>query len=84
MGIRSEDLKFTKKPEASNLVAEVSVIEPLGNETHLYLDTKEAQLIARSQPENEFQVGDKVNFTPGVDKMQFFDIETERSLFYTE
>jgi multiple sugar transport system ATP-binding protein len=83
MGVRSEDLKFTKKPEASNLKAEVSVIEPLGNETHLYIDTKENQLIARSSPENEFQVGDEVNFTPNVEKMQFFDIETERSLFYT-
>ena len=84
MGVRSEDLKFTKKPEANNLSAQVSVIEPLGNETHLYLDTKETQLIARSEPENEFKVGDEVNFTPNVDKMQFFDIETERSLFYTE
>jgi multiple sugar transport system ATP-binding protein len=84
MGVRSEDLKFTKKPEASNLSAQVSVIEPLGNETHLYLDTKESQLIARSEPENEFKVGDEVNFTPNVDKMQFFDVETERSLFYTE
>jgi multiple sugar transport system ATP-binding protein len=84
MGVRSEDLKFTKKPEASNLSAQVSVIEPLGNETHLYLDTKESQLIARSEPENEFKVGDEVNFTPNVDKMQFFDVETERSLFYAE
>ena len=84
MGVRPEDLTFTKKPEANNLKASISVIEPLGNETHLYIDTKEHQYIARSLPENEFQVGDEVNFTPNVDKVQFFDVETERSLFYSE
>jgi len=84
MGIRPEDLKITKKPEENNLKATVSVIEPLGNETHLYVDTKENQYIARSQPEIDFKVGDEINFTPNIDKVQFFDIETERSLFYTE
>ena len=82
MGVRSEDLTFTKKPEASNLKATVTVVEPLGNETHLYLDTKDNQFIARALPVNEYKVGDEVNFTPDVDMMQFFDIETERSLFY--
>jgi multiple sugar transport system ATP-binding protein len=82
LGVRSEDLTFTKKPEPSNLKATVTVVEPLGNETHLYLDTKDNQFIARALPINEFNVGDEVNFTPDVDMMQFFDIETERSLFY--
>jgi len=84
LGVRPEDLKFTKKPEVNNLKATVSVIEPLGNETHLYIDTKENQYIARSHPENDFQVGNEVNFTPNIDKIQFFDIETERSLFHSD
>ncbi|MCK5249851.1 MAG: ABC transporter ATP-binding protein, partial [Spirochaetaceae bacterium] len=84
MGVRPEDLIFTKKPETNNLRASISVIEPLGNETHLYIDTKEHQYIVRTTPENEFKVGDEVNFTPDMDKVQFFDYETERSLFYTE
>ena len=84
LGVRPEDLEFTKKPTENNLKATVSVVEPLGNETHLYIDTKENQFIARAKPENEFQVGDEVNFTPNVEKVQFFDMETERSLFYTE
>ena len=84
LGVRSEDLNFTTIPEPDNLRATVSVIEPLGNETHLYIDTKENQYIARSLPENEFRVSDEVNFTPNVEKVQFFDMETERSLFYTD
>jgi len=84
LGVRPEDLKFTKKPEVNNLKASITVIEPLGNETHLYIDTKENQFIARSLPENDYHVGDEVNFTPNMEKVQFFDFETERSLFYTE
>ncbi|MCK5735058.1 MAG: TOBE domain-containing protein, partial [Spirochaetaceae bacterium] len=84
MGIRPEDLIFTKKPSTINLKASISVIEPLGNETHLYIDTKEHQFIVRAPSENEYNVGDEVNFTPNLDKMQFFDYETERSLFYTD
>lgn len=84
LGIRSEDLIFAEKPKSDNLQASISVIEPLGNETHLYIETKENQYIARSLPEYQYNVGDTVNFTPNPDKVQFFDIETERSLFYTE
>ncbi len=84
LGVRSEDLNFTTQPTENNLRAAVSVIEPLGNETHLYIETKENQYIARALPENEFRVGGEVNFTPNVDKMQIFDMETEASLFYTE
>lgn len=84
LGVRSEDLTYTTSPTENNLRASVSVIEPLGNETHLYIETKVNQYIARALPENEFAVGDEVNFTPNVDKVQIFDIETERSLFYTE
>ncbi len=84
LGVRPEDLTFTKKPVANNLQASITVIEPLGNETHLYIDTKENQFIARSLPENDYHVGDEVNFTPTIEKVQFFDYETERSLFYSE
>ncbi|MCD6343521.1 MAG: sn-glycerol-3-phosphate ABC transporter ATP-binding protein UgpC [Spirochaetaceae bacterium] len=84
IGVRPEDLIFTKKPEVNNLKASITVIEPLGNETHLYIDTKENQFIARSLPKNDYHVGDEVNFTPTMEKVQFFDFETERSLFYSE
>ena len=84
LGVRPEDLTYTKKPKENNLKASITVVEPLGNETHLYLDTKVSQFIARSLPVNDYTVGDVVNFTPTLEKVQFFDYETERSLFYSE
>lgn len=82
LGVRPEDLEYTDKPGKNNLSASITVVEPLGNETHLYLDTKMYQYIARSKPEHTFNVGDNVNFTPNVERVSFFDPETEHSLFY--
>ncbi len=83
MGIRPEDLEFTAKPEAgNNLKAVVEVIEPLGAETHLFLNTKDHSIVARTSPENIFKVGDEVNFTPNLEKIHFFDLETEKNIFW--
>jgi len=84
MGIRPEDLEFTTKPEAgNNLKATVEVIEPLGAETHLFVNTKDHSVIARTAPDNIFKVGDEVNFTPNLDKIHFFDLETETSILFS-
>ena len=85
VGVRPEDLEFTGKSDSKNrLTAIVNVVEPLGNETHLYMDTKSHHYIARCKPDNKFSVGEKVNFIPNVNKIQFFDTKTERSIFYRE
>ncbi len=81
MGIRPEDLEYTTKPEAgNNLKANVEVIEPLGAETHLYLNTKDHSIIAMTGPNNLFKGGDEVNFTPDLERMHFFDLETEKRI----
>jgi len=83
MGIRPEDLEFTTKPETgNNLKATVEVIEPLGAETHLFVNTKDHSVIARTAPDNIFKVGDEVNFTPNLEKIHFFDLETESSILF--
>lgn len=83
LGVRPEDLEFTTKPEAgNNLNATIEVIEPLGAETHLFVNTKDHSLVARTAPDNIFKVGDEVNFTPNVEKLHFFDLETETSILF--
>jgi multiple sugar transport system ATP-binding protein len=83
MGIRPEDLEFTTKPLAgNNLKAKIEVIEPLGAETHLFINTSDHSVIARTAPDNIFKVGDEVNFTPNLEKIHFFDLETEISILF--
>ena len=80
-GIRPEDMQYTKEAAASNnMQMKVSIIEPLGAETHLYLATKNQQVIARTEPDNTFRIGDTANFIPNMEKGKFFDKETELNI----
>jgi multiple sugar transport system ATP-binding protein len=80
-GIRPEDMTYLKTPAAkSNMQMKVTIKEPLGAETHLYLSTKTQQVIVRTSPDIVFQIGDTVNFEPQMDKAKFFDKETELTL----
>jgi multiple sugar transport system ATP-binding protein len=80
-GIRPEDLDYNQNPDASNNISvKVTVVEPLGADTHLWLTTKSQSLVARTAPHHEFKVGETVNFVPEMEKARFFDKETELSI----
>jgi len=84
VGVRPEDLDFTTTPETNNMVSKVVVIEPLGAETQLHVSTGSHTFTTKNEPTIDVRVGDEVNFTPKMEKLHFFDLETERSLFYKE
>jgi len=77
-GIRPEDLVYQESPQkTNNIKTRVEVVEPLGAEIHLYVRTQNHELIARVAPRYEFKVGAEANFKPDLEKLHFFDIETE-------
>jgi len=77
-GIRPEDLEYSdKEVRGTTIPAKVSVIEPLGAEIHLYVNTGNHQFIARTGPELDLGVDKQVNFIPNFSKACFFDMETE-------
>ena len=80
-GIRPEDLHYTEKPGAeNNMPMKVTVVEPLGADIHLWLATPTHALVARTEPQYLFNVGDVANFTPRMEKARYFDKETELSI----
>ncbi|HPY52477.1 MAG TPA: sn-glycerol-3-phosphate ABC transporter ATP-binding protein UgpC [Treponemataceae bacterium] len=80
-GFRPEDLTYVKTPApVNNMQMKISVIEPLGAETHLHLQTKTQQIIAVVEPDNKYQIGDTANFTPLLEKGKFFDKDTELNI----
>jgi multiple sugar transport system ATP-binding protein len=80
-GVRPEDLHYHEQPaKVNNIAATVNVIEPLGAEIHVYLATKNSEMIARVGPTVEMSVGDTVHLTPNMEKVHFFDIETEAAV----
>jgi multiple sugar transport system ATP-binding protein len=83
-GIRPEDMNYVEKPAAeNNIPLKVTVVEPLGADTTLWLVTTGSaaqQLVARTEPHYDFKVADTVNFVPRLEKARYFDKETELSI----
>lgn len=81
MGIRPEDFVYDPKgtPELS-FEASVEVIEPLGSHTDIFVQTEKHQIVAIVPPHIDFSVGDKVRLVPNLDKVNFFDNETENTI----
>ena len=78
-GIRPEDLIFQADGNGP-IKTKVTVVEPLGAEIHLYVDTTQHSMIARVNPQFDLHVGDVATFTPTMEKVIFFDMETEKAL----
>jgi len=80
-GIRPEDLSYTPNPaKENNIPTKITVVEPLGADIHLWLTTNTQPLVARTEPQYDFKVGEAANFIPRLDKARYFDRETELSI----
>ena len=84
-GVRPEDLNFQEAGQTGKAIkTSVTVIEPLGAEIHLYVDTGKHSMIARVPPSHDFHVGDDAFFEADMSKVIFFDMETEKALVGSE
>jgi multiple sugar transport system ATP-binding protein len=80
-GIRPEDIYYSEEGKIDNsFQTKVEVVEPLGSEIHLHLSTEKHRMIAKVAPKYDFRVGEEMHFTPDMEKIVFFDPETEASL----
>ena len=80
-GIRPEDMKYDMDAaEGTYIKSKVQVVEPLGAEIHVYIDTGSHVLIARTSPTIHFNVDDDAKFVPDWSRVAFFDVESEQAL----
>ncbi|MDR2659521.1 MAG: sn-glycerol-3-phosphate ABC transporter ATP-binding protein UgpC [Spirochaetaceae bacterium] len=80
-GIRPEDLTFSEDSGAPNGISlKITVVEPLGADTTLWLSTKTQGMVARTDPSLTFKIGDEVCFIPRMEKARYFDRETELTI----
>ena len=81
MGVRAEDLNYdAKAPEDTSINTKVEVIETLGSHTEVYVRTKKHQLVARVGANVDFSVGADCRLVPNLDKLVFFNAETEETV----
>ncbi len=81
LGIRPEDMKYDMNAkEGTYINGTVDVVEPLGAEIHIYVNTGSHQIVARLAPDVTIKVGDNVKLLLPLEKTVLFDIETEQAL----
>jgi multiple sugar transport system ATP-binding protein len=83
-GVRPEAIRDTltvANPEPGRTAdVKVEVSEPMGSETLLYLDTGATSFIARVNPTDRFETGQKVQVTFDLAHAHIFDAVTELAL----
>ncbi|AEC01499.1 ABC transporter ATP-binding protein [Parasphaerochaeta coccoides] len=80
-GIRPEDVTFSHKAEDGVTInGQVSVVEPLGSETHVYVATSRNQVIGKIEPSVKIAVDEPISLIPNLAKAKFFDLETEEAI----
>ncbi len=77
-GIRPESLEFVEEaiPDVT-INAKVTIIEPLGAETHIYVNTEEHQMIGRIEPTITLHIDQDIFLKPNLEHVSFFDMDTE-------
>ena len=77
-GIRPEDVEFSHAvQEGKTINGNVSVVEPLGSETQVYVTTDNANIVGKIDPSVIPTVGEPVSLLVNMAKARFFDIDTE-------
>jgi multiple sugar transport system ATP-binding protein len=79
-GIRPEDLSYREQGGDNAIPAEITNVEPLGADIHLVLMAGGQPLVARTEPNYRFKVGDTAYLAPNMEKAQYFDRETEKTI----
>jgi multiple sugar transport system ATP-binding protein len=75
IGIRPQGISPTFEGDA-RISAQVTVIEPMGNETFFYFDVGGLQIVARSDSGSDARVGDELSFGIDMDAVHLFDAAT--------
>ena len=82
-GVRPEDIgteEAEKTPNMSRVKAKIEVVEPMGSESYVYLNTGENSFIARVDPHKKLRVGELESLAVLLPKAHFFDGETEKTI----
>ena len=80
-GVRPEDILYNESAAAENNMS-VKVVnkEPLGAETNVFFNVQGTKVVAKCEPTVNPQLGAVINFSPRMENVKFFDINTELNI----
>ncbi|MFA4982561.1 MAG: sn-glycerol-3-phosphate ABC transporter ATP-binding protein UgpC [Candidatus Omnitrophota bacterium] len=83
-GIRPEDiydkLFVTDAPTENTIKATCEVIEPMGSEAYLYLNTGKSSLVAKVGGHNKPAINQDIDLVFDMSKIHFFDKDTDKTI----
>jgi multiple sugar transport system ATP-binding protein len=82
VGIRPQELCVLKDSESADLVLDgkVAVIEPLGSETFVHVETDDKLVLASASAKTPPKVGDTVRIGAPATALRLFDAATEKAI----
>ena len=81
MGLRPEDIGSTRAEGSGvTLRAKVNVVEPMGSESYIYLQSGATNFISRADAHKRFAVGEEAQLPVYLEKTRFFDQSTEKRI----
>ncbi len=84
MGIRPEDLYdkvyYQGDGKGRTIPTVVEVVEPMGAEKYLYLNSGDHSMVVRVLPDNQAYVSQKIDVVFQLEKARFFDAETDATI----
>ena len=85
IGIRAEDIVPTDKAITSNtenwsFEKIIDLAEPLGTETQLFFKLNNKEIISRMYNPRPVNIGENINFQIEINKIHFFNYETEKTI----
>jgi multiple sugar transport system ATP-binding protein len=86
LGIRPEGIgsvRAEQRSKAPRIQGRIKVMEPMGSESYLYLDTGRDTCISKVDG-SDYAVGDNIDLAVLEEKMHFFDHQTQQLLDHRE
>lgn len=82
LGVRPEDFAFIPEnyEHLIKIKINIELAEPLGNETYIYFNIDNKQIIARINIDREMRVGSELELSLNQEKIHFFDGDSGKSL----
>ena len=77
IGIRPEN--FFREPKDKNntkIIGKINVIEPMGSETYIYLESTTKQLVARVKADDSYKIGEEISLWVSPDHIRFFNAKS--------
>jgi len=80
LGIRPENIRITEEREENSIAAEVDVVEPMGNVSHLFVNIEDEQCILSVDGSLLLNSGERIYLDFPEEMIHVFDAETGEAL----